>query len=59
MSLRLTPSVQEFLKQAEEIAAEQLQKKNSKMDEMQTQLDSALSELQKYRSGESTSRTIL
>jgi len=42
---------EEFLKQAEEIAAEQLQKKNSKMDEMQTQLDSALSELQKYRSG--------
>ena len=46
-------SMQEFLKQAEEIAAEQLQKKNSKMNEMQTQLDSALSELQKYRSGES------
>ena len=45
--------MQEFLKQAEEIAAEQLQKKNSKMNEMQTQLDSALSELQKYRSGES------
>ncbi|XP_063679300.1 myosin-9-like isoform X10 [Bolinopsis microptera] len=43
---------EEFLKQAEEIAAEQITKKNAKVDEMQTQLDSALSELQKYRSGE-------
>ncbi|XP_063679299.1 myosin-9-like isoform X9 [Bolinopsis microptera] len=42
---------EEFLKQAEEIAAEQITKKNAKVDEMQTQLDSALSELQKYRSG--------
>lgn len=42
---------EEFLRQAEEIAAEQLQSKNSNMEDMQAQLDSALNELQKYKSG--------